>query len=66
MCHPYEMPGHRHHPWGCICGCGCCGGVFFRRRYISSAEEREMLESYIEELKKELTGAEERLKSLKK
>jgi len=48
------------------CGCGCGGGGFFHRHYFSRQEEREWLEEYREELKKELAGVEERLKGLKK
>jgi hypothetical protein len=44
------------------CGCGC--GPSFRRFY-SSKEERERLESYKDEVKKELEGIEERLSELK-
>lgn len=47
-------------PRGCTCGCG----PSFRRFY-SSKEERERLESYQDELKKELAGVEERLTELK-
>jgi len=47
---------------GSACGCGC--GPSFRRFY-SSKEERERLESYRDELKKELEGVEERLIELK-
>ena len=46
----------------CVCGCGC--GPSFRQFY-SSKEERERLESYTDELKKELEGVEERLSELK-
>ena len=46
---------------GCTCGCGC--GPSFRRFY-SSQEERERLERYKDELKKELEGVEERLGEL--
>ena len=49
-------------PKGCTCGCGC--GPSFRRFY-SSEEEREQLESYKDELKKELAGVEELLTELK-
>lgn len=46
----------------CRCGCGCEGS--FHRRFISSKEEREMLESYRHDLRLELEGLEERLKEL--
>lgn len=42
------------HPW-CLC---------FPRRFISSTEERERLDRYREQLKKELAGVEERLKEM--
>ena len=50
---------------GCTCGCcGCgCGPSF--RRFFSSKEERECLETYRDQLKKELAGVEERIKELK-
>jgi hypothetical protein len=58
MCCECEPPK----PKGCTCGCGC--GPSFRRFY-SLEEERERLESYKDELKKELAGVEERLTELK-
>jgi hypothetical protein len=61
MCRPFEG---RRGLGNCDCGCG--GGGFFHRLYISRDEERERLEKYRDELKKELTGVEERLKELKK
>ena len=46
---------------GCVpCGCEC---VLPFRRYYSSEEEHEHLETYREQLKKELAGVEERLGS---
>ena len=42
------------------CACGCCRGSSFRRFY-SSKEKRERLESYRDALKKELAGVEEHL-----
>jgi|GEM_PF-1291841 len=44
------------------CGCGCGGGV---RRFFSAAEEQECLESYKQQLLKEVAGVEERLDTLK-
>ena len=44
------------------CGCGCGPSL---RRFYSADEVRERLESYREELKKELAGVEERLIELK-
>lgn len=54
----------RHHqsvagPYACYCGC-----MPVRRSFISSQEERDRLAKYKEELKKELTGVEERIKEL--
>ena len=50
---------------GCTCGCcGCgCGSSF--RRFFSSKEEQECLETYKDQLKKELDGVEERIQRLK-
>jgi len=45
-----------------FCSCGCGG---FPRRYISAKEEKEMLEAYREQLKKELAGVEEAIQKLK-
>jgi len=60
MCRRFENHrGWEHH--GCACGCG----GFFPRLYISREEERDRLEKYQDELKKELAGVEERLKELK-
>jgi len=43
------------------CECGCCPPF---RRYYSSQEKRERLESYRDQLKKELDGVEERISGL--
>ena len=43
------------------CGCSCGEGGMFFRRYISKKEEQERLEEYRDQLKKELTGVEERI-----
>jgi hypothetical protein len=59
MCQTREH--RRHHPEAsgcCCCGCGC-GHSF--RRFFSSQEERERLENYRDQLKKELAAVEERL-----
>ncbi len=50
---------------GCTCGCRGfgCGPSF--RRFFSSKEEKECLETYRDQLKKELAGVEERMKELK-
>jgi len=48
------------------CGCGCCGcgcGSSFRR-FFSSEEKRESLETYRDQLTKELAGVDERIKKL--
>ncbi|WXG41977.1 MAG: hypothetical protein WED07_14630 [Candidatus Freyarchaeum deiterrae] len=42
-------------------GCGCLG----MRRFMTSEEEAEILESYKKQLQKELTGVEEKLKQIK-
>jgi len=47
------------------CACGCCGCGPSFRRFFSSEEERECLESYRDQLKKELAGVEERISELK-
>lgn len=47
---------------GCTCGCRGCGPSF--RRFFSSKEELECLETYHDQLKKELAGVEERIKEL--
>ena len=62
MCQPREGQTRAA---GCTCGCcGCgCGPSF--RRFLSSKEEQEGLETYKDELKKELAGVEERIKELK-
>ena len=44
------------------CTCGCCGCGPGLRRFFSSQEERERLENYRDQLKKELAGVEERIK----
>ncbi|UCD71481.1 MAG: hypothetical protein JSW70_00410 [Syntrophobacterales bacterium] len=50
---------------GCTCGCcGCgCGPSF--RRFFSSEEEQECLETYRDQLKKELAGVEKHIRELK-
>lgn len=61
MCQPRTAPMSSE-PAGCTCGCcGCgCGPGF--RRFFSAKEERERLENYRDQLKKELAGVEERIK----
>ncbi|MEO0181244.1 MAG: hypothetical protein ABIM74_05240 [candidate division WOR-3 bacterium] len=52
-CHTHEGHGYSH----------CCG--FMHRRYLTRQEEIELLERYLEELKKEMEAVEERLRELK-
>lgn len=56
--------GHGHGSDGCCDDGCCCGSGGFRRRFMSAREEREMLESYRDDLRLELEGLEERLKEL--
>ncbi len=46
------------------CGCGCEWGPLFRR-FFSTKEEQEHLETYRNQLKKELAGVEQCIKELK-
>lgn len=64
MCQSAGMPRNVN-MLGCACGCcGCgCGSSF--RRFFSSEEERERLENYRDQLKKELAGIEEHLGELR-
>lgn len=48
--------------WGHTSGCGC--GPSFRR-FISAKEERERIEKYKDQLKKELAAVDEHLEELK-
>ncbi len=61
MCRPGRASMHTGTA-GCTCGCcGCgCGSSF--RRFFSSQEKKECLESYRDQLEKELAGVEERIK----
>ncbi len=59
MCQPPRTPGYMGMS---DCGCGC-GPLY--RRFFSSKEEQERLETYTNRLKKELAGVEERIKELK-
>lgn len=52
--------GARRYAFGCCCG---CGPSF--RRFVSREEERERIEEYRDQLKKELAAVEEYLKELK-
>jgi len=58
MCTPKGM---QHS--GPVCGCECGCGLSFRR-FFSAGEELKCLENYRDQLKKELTGVEEHLKTL--
>jgi hypothetical protein len=51
---------------GCDCGCECCGVGHFERRFQTKAEQIEMLETYLGELKKEVQAVEEHLSDLRK
>jgi len=58
MCRPRVAPRS-----GRTCCCGCGYGPAFRR-FFSSQEERESLESYQDQLQKELEGLKEHIKEL--
>lgn len=60
MCQTRSEARHMAMP-GCGCGCGC--GPLFRCFY-SSEETHERLERYRNQLEKELSGVEERIKEL--
>jgi hypothetical protein len=62
MCKQREIPKNTGMS-GCTCGCCGCGPSF--RRFFSSKEEQECLETYKDQLKKELAGVEERINELK-
>ena len=68
MCQSYVGTGHGHrgNTFPCGCGCGCTCGCWMSdsilRRFRSRREEKEMLEEYRDELKRELEGVEERIK----
>jgi hypothetical protein len=57
MCHPHakQMP-HT----GCCCGCGQ-----IPRHFVSKREKAEKLQKYVNELKKEIAGVEEKIQDLK-
>ena len=51
----------------CDCGCECCGNNrHFERRFQTKAEQITELESYLEDLKKEVQAVEEHLADLHK
>ena len=64
-CEPHET--ERSHGAMSINLC-CCepGSATFFRRFVSRQEKLDWLEGYMNQLKKELAGVEERLKELKK
>lgn len=64
MCQPREIPRTMGMS-GCTCGCCECGCGSSFRRFFSSKEEQECLETYKDQLKKELDGVEERIQRLK-
>ena len=51
---------------GSNCGCDCCGGGHFQRRFQTKAEQIEALEAYLKELRLEVQAVEEHLADLKK
>ena len=58
------QPAMAHRSTG-LTGCGCgCGPGF--RRFVSPQEEREWLESYRDQLNKELGGVDDRIEKSKK
>ena len=60
MCQPTITP--RYGMPTCTCGCGSSPPF---RRLFSLKEEQEWIESYRDQLTKELAGVEERIKELK-
>lgn len=56
-CHTRDGHGHDH---GCCC---CCGHM--ARRYLTRKEETELLERYLEDLRKEIEAVEEKLRELR-
>ena len=65
-CHSYSCSGYGpragyHHSHGLSCS---CGELKVKRRYRSPEELKEKLVKYVDELKKELAGAEAELEKL--
>lgn len=56
-CHTHER--HRHNHGHCC----CCGHM--ERRYLTRKEEIELLERYLDDLRKEIEAVEERLRELR-
>jgi hypothetical protein len=68
-CEPKHEHGRGHGSESddcCDSHCCCEGEGHFHRRFMSPKEERELLESYRNELKLELEGLEARLKELER
>ena len=57
MNHPHEKKMSHA---GCCCGCGQ-----IPRHFVSKKEKEETLQKYIEELKSEIAGVEEKIQELK-
>ncbi len=64
MCKPRRTSKQREMS-GCSCGCCECGCGRSFRRFFSCEEERECLETYRDQLKKELAGVAERIDEFK-
>jgi hypothetical protein len=60
-CSPHGPRGGHHHPHSHSL---CCSELAVERRYPSPEEQKEALVKYIDELKKELAGAEAELEKL--
>ncbi len=58
-CHTHERHSHGHDR-GHHCCCGHMG-----RKYLTRKEETELLERYLEDLRKEIEAVEERLRELR-
>jgi len=63
MCQPVKMPRQLDMSACSPCECGCMPPF---RRYYSADEERERLEAYRDQLKKELAGVEERISGMER
>lgn len=58
MCHPHDKTMAHS---GCHCGCG-----HVPRHFVSKKEKEEKLHKYIDALKNEIAGVEEKIEELKK
>ncbi len=56
---PFTGPGN------CQCGCCGCGCGPFPRRYFSKGEQRQWIESYRNQLQRELAAVEEQIRECK-